>query len=362
MMYQRIAVEFKTEMALPVVIGAGIIDDIPDLVDFSAYSAIVLLTDTTVGKLYGERVIRSLNKIGKKIVTLTFPPGERTKSAGPVARAYRFLMDSAIDRDALLVVLGGGVVGDLGGYIASTYLRGVDYIQIPTTLLAQVDSSIGGKVGINFGGKKNMVGSFYQPVAIISDVSCLKSLPAREMRNGMAEVIKYGLAIDKELFNKLGNRKSRGFTRNELIDIVTRCAGLKARVVEADETDRSGKRSILNFGHTAGHAVEAAAALRRIRHGEAVAIGMVVASRISNKLNMLEADSIKEIESVLEHYGLPARCPGTPFTEITKALEFDKKITHGQLKWVLLDSIGNGVVNCTVDKDTVIEVLGEVCP
>jgi len=252
-------------------------------------------------------------------------------------------------------------VGDVGGYIASTYLRGIDYIQLPTTLLAQVDSSIGGKVGINFGGKKNMVGSFYQPKAIISDIAFLESLPPKEIRNGMAEVIKYGLAMDKELFDTVSNREKGKFTPPELIGIVERCSFLKAKVVEADETDRSGRRSILNFGHTVGHAVEATTRFRRQHHGEAVAIGMMAASKISERLGMLSKESVDKIDKVLTQFGLPTRCPEISPHELLEAMQFDKKAIQGQLNWVLLKGIGYGIVNCTVEKDVVIKVLTEVC-
>ncbi len=201
--------------------------------------------------------------------------------------------------------MGGGVVGDVGGYIAATYLRGIDYIQLPTTLLAQVDSSIGGKVGVNFSGKKNMLGSFYQPRAIICDVALLKSLPPAEMRNGMAEVIKYALAMDEELFRILDQKRERELTTAELKDIVMRCCRLKAAVVEVDETERTGQRAILNFGHTVGHALEAATKLQGQSHGEAVAIGMMAAARISEQVGMLDRGNVHSIENLLLKFGLP---------------------------------------------------------
>jgi len=360
-MYKSIPVKIETAKSLPVVIGTGITSNISDFFDFSRYSSLVLLTDVTTAKLYGERVIQALTATGKRALMFTLPVGERTKSLRQVERGYQFLIDNSIDRDALLCVLGGGVAGDTGGYIAASYLRGIDYLQLPTTLLAQVDSSIGGKVGVNFSGKKNMVGSFYQPKAVISDVSFLESLPAKEIRNGMAEVIKYGLAMDKELFDKINSQKKAELAPDELVDIIARCATLKARIVEADETDRSGQRSILNFGHTVGHAIEATSAFKGRHHGEAVAIGMMAAARISEHLNMLGTNSVPEVERVLTRFGLPTRCPEISPQELRQAMQFDKKATQGQLRWVLLEGIGRGVVNCTVDKDIVTRVLNEVC-
>lgn len=360
-MHKRIPVEIKTTKSLPIIVGAGIIGKLGDFFDFSACSSIILITDTITNKLYGQQVMEVLKATGKRALMFTLPAGEGSKSLKQIERGYRLLMDNGVDRNALLCVLGGGVMGDVGGYIAATYLRGIDYIQLPTTLLAQVDSSIGGKVGINFGGKKNMVGSFYQPKAIISDVAFLKSLPAQEKRNGIAEVIKYGLAMDKELFDTISNRKKGEFTPLELVGIVQRCSWLKAKIVEADETDRSGVRQILNFGHTVGHAVEAVGEFQEQRHGEAIAIGMMAASKISERMGMLSKESVDKIDKVLAQFGLPTRCPQASPDELLEAMQFDKKATQGQLKWVLLEGIGRGVVNCTVEKDVVTKVLAEVC-
>ena len=360
-MYRKIPVDIKTIKSLSIIVGDGITSNLSDYFSFGAYSSLVLVTDKTTEKLYGQQVTEALKATKKRVLILSFPAGERSKSLSQVERGYRFLIDNGVDRNALLCVLGGGVVGDVGGYIASTYLRGIDYIQLPTTLLAQVDSSIGGKVGINFTGKKNMVGSFYQPKAVISDIAFLESLPAQEIRNGMAEVIKYGLAMDKELFNRVSNREKREFAPTEMIDIIEQCSYLKAKIVEADETDRSGLRAILNFGHTVGHAVEATTAFKKQRHGEAVAIGMIAASKISERLGMLKRQSVQKIDKVLKQFGLPTRCPETSPPELLEAMQFDKKATEGQLKWVLLKEIGQGVTNCTVGEDVVTEVLAEVC-
>jgi len=278
-----------------------------------------------------------------------------------VERGYKFLLENNVDRKGLICALGGGVVGDVAGYLAATYLRGIDHIQLPTTLLAQVDSSIGGKVGVNFGGKKNMVGSFYQPSAIIADAALLQSLPPAEMRNGMAEVIKYGLAMDDELFRLLDQKKEAEFTTAELQGIVMRCCRLKTGIVEIDETERSGQRAILNFGHTVGHALEAATKLQELSHGEAVAIGMVAAARISAQVGMLDRSNITKIENLLAKFGLPVYCQGVNPNDLMEATRFDKKTSRGQTGWVLLKGIGRGVVNQPAAENTVRKILREIC-
>jgi len=359
--YGRHIIKVQTVKRCPIIVGDGILSGLEGYFDFSDYSSIALITDTTVKKLYGQSVLAMLKATGKKVSLLTLPVGEKAKSLSTVERGYQFLLENNVDRKGLICTLGGGVVGDAGGYIAATYLRGLDYIQLATTLLAQVDSSIGGKVGVNFGGKKNMVGSFYQPRAIIGDVALLKSLPPAEMRNGMAEVIKYGLAMDEKLFRLLKQKKERELTTAELQDVVMRCCRLKAGIVEVDETERTGQRAILNFGHTVGHALEAATKLQELSHGEAVAIGMMAAARISEQVGMLDQSNIHRIENLLLKFGLPIYCQGVNPDDLVGAIHFDKKTTLGQTGWVLLKGIGKGVVNQPVEEDVVRRVLKEIC-
>lgn len=345
----------------PIIIGDGIINRLGEYFDLSPYSAVALLTDSTVLRLHGQTVIKSLEATGKKVSLLTLPAGERAKSLKTVERGYKFLLENNIDRKGLIGALGGGVVGDIAGYIAASYLRGLDYIQLPTTLLAQVDSSLGGKVGVNFGGKKNMVGSFYQPKAIIGDVALLKTLPPAEMRNGLAEVIKYGLAMDGELFKLLEEKRVTEFNTAELEEIVRQCCLLKAGIVELDEREQSGQRAILNFGHTAGHAIEAAAGFKGRGHGEAVAIGMAAAARISAEAGLLARGDTKKIESLLSRFGLPVRCEGMNPDDLIPAIRFDKKTTAGQTGWVLLNGIGKGITGQPVADDIVRKALREIC-
>lgn len=357
---RQVNIEITATRRWEVTIGSGIIDRVGNYFDLQPYSSIALITDVATGRLYGERAISALEKGGKKVELLTVPRGEKSKSLPDVERGYRFLMERGFDRKSLLCILGGGVTGDLGGYIAATYLRGIDYIQLPTTLLAQVDSSLGGKVGVNFGGKKNIIGAFYQPRAIISDVSLLATLPPLEVRNGMAEIIKYGVAMDGQLFANLEDRPDSDLTGAELIEIVERCSRLKLDIVERDETERTGVRAILNFGHTLGHAIEAASGLEG-RHGEAVAVGIAAAARLSERMGMLDKASVGRIEKLLTRYDLPVRRSGLKPERLLNAMRFDKKVDHGQVRWVLLDGLGHGVTNCSVEAALLNEVLAELC-
>jgi 3-dehydroquinate synthase len=356
----KYTIKIKTVRRCPIIVGEGILNRLEEYFDFSGYSSIVLITDNNVKRLCGQEVMKVLRATGKKLFLFTLPVGERAKSLRIIERGYKFLLENNIDRKGLICALGGGVVGDAGGYIAATYLRGIDYIQLPTTLLAQVDSSIGGKVGVNFSEKKNMVGSFYQPRAVVGDIALLKSLPLAEMRNGLAEVIKYALAMDGGLFRIL-EQKEKKLATAELKDIVVRCCRLKAGIVEVDERERSGQRAILNFGHTVGHALEAATKLRKLSHGEAVAIGMMAAARISEQLGMLEPGNISRIEKLLLKFGLPTSCQGVKPDNLITAIRFDKKTTLGETGWVLLKGIGKGVTNQPVKEGVVRKVLREIC-
>jgi 3-dehydroquinate synthase len=353
-------IKLESSRFCPITVGDGLIERLADYFDFSGYSGIALITDTTVNRLYGQSVLAALKATGKKVSLLTLPTGEKAKSLGTVERGYKFLLDNRVDRKGLICSLGGGVVGDTAGFIAASYLRGIDYIQLPTTLLAQVDSSIGGKVGVNFEGKKNMVGSFYQPRAVIADVALLETLPVAEMRNGLAEVIKYAIAMDEGLYRILEDKADASFSTEELAEIVMRCCQLKAGIVELDETEKTGQRAILNFGHTVGHALEAVSGFKG-SHGEAVAVGMVAAAKISEHLGKLESNVVNDIKNILQKFELPIACPGLSPQALSEVIRFDKKTTLGQTRWVLLEGIGQGITGQTVDEDTVNKVLKELC-
>jgi 3-dehydroquinate synthase len=354
-------IRLESSRQCPLTVGDGLIEKLDEHFDFSGYSAMVLITDTTVHRLYGQRVCQRIRETGQKVSVFTLPTGERAKSLSTVERGYSFLLANKVDRNGLICALGGGVVGDTAGFIAASYLRGLDYIQLPSTLLAQVDSSLGGKVGVNFEGKKNMVGSFCQPRAIITDVALLRSLPPAEMRHGLAEVIKYAVAMDEGLYRILEQKADNYFSNAELRDIVLRCCRLKTGVIEIDETERRGDRAILNFGHTVGHALEAEAGFSGKSHGEAVAVGMVAAAMISQRLGRLKANAVKGIQNLLQKFELPTSSPGTSPAALLKTIRFDKKTTSGQTRWVLLEGIGQGITGQTVATDIVVKVLEELC-
>ncbi len=353
-------IKLESSRQCPLIVGDGLIEQLEEHFDFSGYSSMVLITDTIVQRLYGRKVCQRLQATGKQVSLFTLPTGERAKSLSTVERGYSFLLANNVDRKGLLCALGGGVVGDTVGFIAASYLRGIDYIQLPTTLLAQVDSSLGGKVGVNFEGKKNMVGSFYQPAAIITDVALLRSLPPAEMRHGLAEVIKYAISMDEGLYRILEQKKGKEFSTDELKEIVMRCCRLKADIVEIDETEKTGQRAILNFGHTLGHALEAAVGFSRY-HGEAVAVGMVATAMISQRLGRLNASDVERIRELIAKFELPTSCPGVSPEALINTIRYDKKTTLGQTRWVLLEGIGQGITGQVVAEDIVRRTIEEMC-
>src|SRR5687767_766913 len=264
-----------------------------------------VISDRTVAKLYGAAVTQSLRTAGFEPVQVTVPPGEASKSLGSVRFCYDALARHRLERKSPIIALGGGVIGDLAGFIAATYLRGVPFIQLPTTLLAQVDSSVGGKVGVNLRAGKNLVGAFYQPLLVICELDVLRTLPAREFRAGLAEVIKYGIIYDAALFGQLERALPTLMQRHTetLASIIARCCEIKAAVVAADEREGS-LRAILNFGHTLGHALEATLGYGRLLHGEAIAIGQVAAAEFSRVAFGLPAADLERIRALFQRAGL----------------------------------------------------------
>ena len=278
------------------------------------------------------------------------PAGETAKSLKTVQSSYDRLAAHRLERKSFIVALGGGVTGDLAGFVAATYLRGIPFVQVPTTLLAQVDSSVGGKVGVNLRAGKNLVGSFYQPRLVLGDLDTFKTLPAREYRAGMAEVIKYGIIYDAALFKKLERELPKLLRRDPkiLADVVARCCEIKAEVVGQDETD-AGLRAILNFGHTIGHALEAISGYGTYLHGEAIAIGQVAAAELSAQLTGLPAGDVERIRELFKRAGLPVRVKlsATQRKKLLAAMRLDKKVSGGEIKFVLARGLarpsGDGV-------------------
>lgn len=321
-----------------------------------------VITDTNVGKRCAKTALRSLTRAGFAPVLITVPAGETAKSLKNVQTCYDRLAAHRLERKSFIVALGGGVVGDLAGFVAATYLRGIDFVQVPTTLLAQVDSSVGGKVGVNLKAGKNLVGAFYQPRLVLADLTTLATLPEREFRAGLAEVIKYGIIYDAKLFARLERDLPRWRRRQTqpLAEVVARCCAIKAEVVGQDETE-SGLRAILNFGHTIGHAIENISGYGKYLHGEAISIGQVAAAELSAAQSGLPQRDVARIENLFRAAGLPVTMKLNPAArkKLFAAMRLDKKVSGGEIKFVLARKIGRVVwgqrvaeaaVNAALDK------------
>lgn len=319
-----------------------------------------IISDRHVAPLYAKSVQRSLARAGFDAILITVPAGETAKSLKTVEFCYNQLAKHRLERKSFIVALGGGVVGDLAGFVAATYLRGVAFIQIPTTLLAQVDSSVGGKVGVNLKAGKNLVGAFYQPRLVLCDLDALRSLPSREYRAGLAEVIKYGIIYDGRLFSQLERVLPKLLKRDSktLADVVARCCEIKADVVGQDETE-SGLRAILNFGHTIGHALEAISGYGKFLHGEAISIGQIAAAQLSaRRLNLPETE-VTRITKLFQRAGLPTAVALSPsqLHQLFAAMMLDKKVSAGEIKFVLAEKIGRVQFGQKVPLPLVREIL-----
>ena len=317
-----------------------------------------LLTDQTVWKSLPPE----LSAIFAAVPRLELPAGEKTKSLAELGRVLDFMAAQRLDRSSVLWILGGGVIGDLGGFAAASYLRGIEFIQVPTTLLAMVDSSIGGKTGINLSAGKNLVGAFHHPSEVFLPIPCLRTLPPREFAAGMAEVIKYGLLGDAALFGRL---ESTPLTVDsaDLAAVIRRCCEMKAAIVQADEreTAQEGGRALLNLGHTFGHAIEQVTGYGTYLHGEAVGIGLAAAARLSAKLGLLPAAEIARVERTVAAHGLPVRLrEPLPLAALMAAMQHDKKVRTGRLRFVLLLRLGEAATRGDVDPAAVEAVWREL--
>lgn len=297
-----------------------------------------IVTDSNVEPRYAARVARSLHLAGFQAAILEIPAGEASKCPEVLAEVWEQLMDVGLTRSDAIIALGGGVVGDLAGFAAATILRGVDFIQVPTTLLAQVDSSVGGKVAVDLRAGKNLAGAFYQPKMVIMDPDCLETLPDRVFSDGMAEVIKYGCIWDRALFDEIARLGSRAGIMEHIADIVLRCCDIKRQVVEQDELD-TGLRMLLNFGHTLGHVYEKAYNYETYTHGEAVAAGMVKAAKLGAKLGVTPETAAAEIAAVLRKFSLPVEIEATR-EDYAETLTKDKKGDGADISFIALGSIG----------------------
>ena len=331
------------ERSYDIVLGNTILDSIgEELKAFHLSPKIAIVSNPTVLSLYGERVSDSIRNAGFDLLTVIISDGEEHKNLATLQQIYDELLRYRLDRKSAVVALGGGVVGDIAGFAASTYMRGISYIQIPTTLLAQVDSSVGGKTGVDHELGKNMIGAFWQPRLVWIDGDTLKTLPERQFRAGLAEVIKYGVISDGELFAFLEGNRDRimNLDQEALIHIIKRSCEIKAGVVAQDERE-AGLRAILNYGHTIGHAIETVTGYTRFLHGEAVAIGMQLEARLAEKLELIPQDQAVRIKTLIESYGLPVEKPNDIKEQsIFLSMQLDKKTVAGELKFILPTRIG----------------------
>ncbi len=335
------------ERSYPIIIKKGLIDEVNlEIQKVFKGKKIFILTDKNVGSHYGDRIKSCLIKSGYDVKLMELEPGEETKAFSTLPLIYNELLDFKITRSDLIITLGGGVIGDLGGFAASTFLRGVDFVQIPTSLLAQVDSSVGGKVAVDLERGKNLVGSFYHPKLVLIDPNVLETLSERFFRDGMAEVIKYGCIKDKEFFYFLKSLKNKEAVMNNIEKIIHKCCFIKKCVVENDEKD-TGERMLLNFGHTLGHAIETYYNFKKFTHGEAVAIGMYEISKIAENKGLTDQGVSEEIREILVQYNLPYEVEIDDSSEVLDTIALDKKNIDNVLKVVLLRNIGESYLEKT---------------
>ena len=350
--------------AYPIHIGAGALDAEGLYRPYLHGGRVAVVSNTVVAPLYGARVKAALTRAGGSVATeVLVEDGESAKSWATLERVFDALLDARIGRDGLLVALGGGVIGDLAGFAAAVYQRGIDFLQVPTTLLAQVDSSVGGKTAVNHARGKNMIGAFHQPVGVIADVATLATLPDRELRSGIAEVIKHGFALDAHLVSWLESNVERLVARDAeaLSHVVRRSCELKAQVVAADERE-AGSRALLNFGHTFGHAIEAGAGYGVWLHGEAVATGMVMAAELSVRAGMLAAADAARLKQLLQRAGLPVEGPPLAWERYVELMAGDKKAAAGRVRYVVLQGVGQAVLRHDLQESDVRAAIAAASP
>lgn len=333
-----------------IAIGGDIFDDAAQFIGNTKFTKKALLvTDSNVVAQFGDVVSNALRKFNIDFDTAIIPAGEPSKNLREAENLYTRAIESKLDRKSVIIALGGGVVGDLAGFVAATYLRGIAFIQIPTTLLAHVDSSVGGKTAVNHKLGKNLIGAFHQPKAVFIDINTLKTLPEREIKSGLGEVVKYGVISDGKFFDYLEDNVDRILNRDVevMTHIIKRSCEIKAEVVGKDEKE-SGLRRILNFGHTIAHAIEEDTAYKKYRHGEAVAVGMIGAALISQQLGIIDSAQITRLQNLITRLGMVTKCEGCNVDNMYNAAFRDKKTVGGKLNWVLMKDFGT------------VEIVGDV--
>jgi 3-dehydroquinate synthase len=318
-----------------------------------------IISDSNVAPLFAERVKKGLTSAGFRPTLIMIPAGEKSKTLEQAGAICDQMIAAGLDRQSFVIGLGGGMIGDVSGFVAAIYHRGIPYIQIPTTLLAMADSSIGGKTGVDTQAGKNLIGAFHQPLLVIDDLDVLKTLPRREFNQGFAEIIKHAIIADPKMFRILQSWKAGNSTA--LQGLIKRNIAIKSRIVAKDERDRTGQRALLNFGHTVGHAIERAGDYRKFLHGEAVSLGIVAACTISMKKAGLSADERATIVDLLEQFGLPTRLPSNfPRKKILDAVKFDKKFEGGKIRFVLTPRVGVAHLADNVTLDDIREAINEL--
>jgi 3-dehydroquinate synthase len=342
-------------------IGAGILAQTGEkLKTLGLKDKAVVITNPTVNKLYGAIVRQSLDEAGFKTTVMVVPDGEEYKTLESAGKLYEQLAEWGAERSTAILALGGGVIGDLAGFVAATYMRGVPLVQLPTTLLAQCDSSIGGKTAVDYKQLKNEIGTFYPPKMTISDITTLQSLPEKKFTGGMAEVIKHAVIKDEQFFSYLDGNLDRikSLDNNVLEAVVAKSAQIKVEFVEKDEKD-IGIRNILNFGHTVGHAVESVSHFQ-VSHGQGVSIGMTAAARIAVRMELMDKESAARLEKLLQKAGLPTKLPQMEVKHVMQAMRYDKKVQGGKIRFVLPRAIGQVFITDDVSPAVVEKVLWEM--
>ena len=345
--------------AYPIHIGRDILDDKALYAPYADGRSAAIVTNTVVAPLYLERVHSTLAALGARTLDIVVDDGERAKDWHTLDAVFDALLRARCDRQTLIVALGGGVIGDLAGFAAAVYQRGVSFVQVPTTLLAQVDSSVGGKTAINHPRGKNMIGAFHQPRAVIADLATLDSLPERELRAGLAEVIKHGLALDAAFTQWLEGNMEKLLARDPgaLTYAIRRSCELKAQIVAADERE-SGRRALLNFGHTFGHAIETGLGYGMWLHGEAVAAGMVMAAELSARCGLIGTEVPQRVRALIRRAGLPVEGPDMPPERYLELMSIDKKAAQGKTRFVLLEAIGRSTLRAATNERQIRDALG----
>jgi len=346
------------DRSYPIHIGNGLLGQVDLILPHLKRKQVAIVSNTTVAPLYMQAIAQPLRDAGVSVIEIILPDGEAYKNNQTLQIIYDHLLQNRCERNTTLIALGGGVVGDLTGYAAATYLRGVPFIQVPTTLLSQVDSSVGGKTGINHPLGKNMIGAFYQPKLVLADIDTLKTLPQRELSAGVAEVIKYGLIRDADFFDWLEINMSALMALDTAVAsyAIYRSCQNKAEVVVADEHEQ-GERALLNLGHTFGHAIENAMGYGVWLHGEAVATGTVMAADLSQRMGWLDAAQLARIKTIMQAAKLPITAPDLGADEYLRLMQLDKKVSDGRIRLILQQDIGKAVITADYDAEKLKQTL-----